>query len=37
MASISIKLPVVLDGTDGFAMIKSIKDMIKQNLNAHPN
>lgn len=32
MASISIKLPVVLDGTDGFAMIKSIKDMIKQNL-----
>jgi phage baseplate assembly protein W len=32
MASISVRLPVVLDGTDGFGMITSIRDMIKQNL-----
>ena len=32
MASISVRLPVVLDGTDGFGMITSIRDMVKQNL-----
>jgi len=32
MASISVRLPVVLDGTDGFGTITSIRDMVKQNL-----
>tara|TARA_R100000234_G_scaffold118088_3_gene97814 strand:- start:828 stop:1196 length:369 start_codon:yes stop_codon:yes gene_type:complete len=32
MASISVRLPLTLDGTDGFGMIKTIKDMVRQNL-----
>lgn len=32
MASISVRLPVTLDDTDGFGMITSVTDMIKQNL-----
>lgn len=32
MASISVRLPVTLDDTDGFGMITSVRDMIKQNL-----
>ena len=32
MASIGVRLPVVLDGSTGFGMITSIRDMIKQNL-----
>ena len=32
MASISVRLPLTLDGTDGFGMIKNVKSMIKQNL-----
>lgn len=32
MASIGVRLPVVLDGSTGFGMITTIRDMIKQNL-----
>ena len=32
MASYSVRLPLTLDDTDGFAMIKTIKDMVRQNL-----
>jgi len=32
MASISVRLPLTLDGTDGFGMIKTVKKMIRQNL-----
>ena len=32
MASISVRLPLTLDSTDGFGTIKTIRDMIKQNL-----
>lgn len=32
MASISVRLPLALDDTDGFGMIKALRDMIKQNL-----
>ena len=32
MASIGVRLPLTLDSTDGFGMIKTIRDMIKQNL-----
>lgn len=32
MASYSVRLPLTLDNTDGFAMIKTIKEMVRQNL-----
>ena len=32
MASIGVRLPLSLDGTDGFGMIKTIKRMVRQNL-----
>ena len=32
MASISVRLPLALDDTDGFGMIKTLRAMIKQNL-----
>tara|TARA_R110000824_G_scaffold67528_4_gene174992 strand:+ start:1122 stop:1490 length:369 start_codon:yes stop_codon:yes gene_type:complete len=32
MASIGVRLPLALDGTDGFGMIKTIRAMIRQNL-----
>jgi uncharacterized protein len=32
MASISVRLPLSLDNTDGFGMIKRIRSMINQNL-----
>tara|TARA_R100001510_G_C7589094_1_gene159415 strand:- start:442 stop:810 length:369 start_codon:yes stop_codon:yes gene_type:complete len=32
MASISVRLPLALDDTDGFGMIKQVRAMIKQNL-----
>jgi uncharacterized protein len=32
MASISVRLPLALDDTDGFGMIKALRAMIKQNL-----
>jgi phage baseplate assembly protein W len=32
MASIGVRLPLALDGTDGFGMIKTIKRMVRQNL-----
>ena len=32
MASISVRLPLTLDDTDGFGMIKKVRDMVKQNL-----
>jgi phage baseplate assembly protein W len=32
MASIGVRLPLTLDGTDGFGMIKTVKKMIRQNL-----
>ena len=31
MSSIGVKLPLTQDSGDGFTMIKSIKDMVKQN------
>ena len=31
MSSIGVKLPLTQDSADGFTMIKSIKDMVKQN------
>ena len=32
MASYSVRLPLTLDDTDGFGMIKTIKEMVRQNL-----
>jgi phage baseplate assembly protein W len=32
MASFSVALPLTLDGTDGFRMIKEIRELVKQNL-----
>lgn len=32
MGSLSVALPVVQDGTDGFRMNKSLRDLVKQNL-----
>jgi phage baseplate assembly protein W len=32
MSSLGVKLPLTLDGTDGFGMIKAIRQMVKQNL-----
>ena len=32
MASYSVRLPITLDDTDGFGMIKDIQEMIRQNL-----
>lgn len=32
MASIGVRLPLTLDGTNGFGMITRIRDMVKQNL-----
>ena len=32
MGSLSIALPVVQDGTDGFRMIKNLRSLVKQNL-----
>lgn len=32
MSSLGVKLPLTLDGTDGFGMIKTIRQMVKQNL-----
>jgi len=32
MASISVRLPLTRDNTDGFGMITTIRDMVKQNL-----
>ena len=32
MSSLGVRLPLSLDGTDGFGMIKTIREMVKQNL-----
>tara|TARA_R110000772_G_scaffold76307_1_gene164929 strand:+ start:330 stop:698 length:369 start_codon:yes stop_codon:yes gene_type:complete len=32
MASIGVRLPLTLDGTNGFGMLSRIRDVIKQNL-----
>ena len=32
MASIGVRLPLTLDGTNGFGMITRIRNMVKQNL-----
>lgn len=32
MTSYSVRLPITLDDTDGFGMIKDIQEMIRQNL-----
>tara|TARA_R100000008_G_C3519949_1_gene133423 strand:+ start:120 stop:488 length:369 start_codon:yes stop_codon:yes gene_type:complete len=32
MASIGVRLPLTLDGTDGFGMLSRMRDVVKQNL-----